>query len=284
MPAGHASYFTHPQTKLLFIGVAGNPDFSAPALQRHIPGRMICALVGATSLSQAEGARGTCSHTYIRYAHSALRDDCGDPNPHSRSSTPRMINVNNPVKLRANSEPAPPEKSGVVTASIKLEKLVEDNIDFVWRSLRRFGVPNAEVDDATQQVFLVANEKMPQIRPGRERAFLLGVATRVASHARRAHERRENAKQRYSEAPPEAAPDPEHLTQQLQARDLLDKVLDTMPNEVRSVFVLFELEELSVDEVAELLALPRGTVATRLRRARVLFKQEAQRLKESREA
>jgi RNA polymerase sigma-70 factor (ECF subfamily) len=138
-------------------------------------------------------------------------------------------------------------------------------------------VPQAEVDDATQQVFLVANDKLAIIRPGSERSFLIAVATRVASHARRSNVRREAARQRFSESPTsgEEAPSPEHLMQRLEARDLLDRVLDKMPADLRSVFVLFELEELSIDEVASLLSLPRGTVATRLRRARVVFREEA---------
>ncbi len=155
--------------------------------------------------------------------------------------------------------------------------LVRDHVDFIWRSLKRLGVPPADVDDATQQVFLIASEKMAIIRPGSERAFLLAVAGRVASHARRADQRRRAAQQKLSEIPPPpAAPDPEHLTQNLQARDLLDQVLDYMPDEVRAVFVLFELEELSITEVARLLGIPRGTAATRLRRGRIIFHERAQ--------
>lgn len=179
--------------------------------------------------------------------------------------------------LGAADTSPPPANSGVSAASIAFDKLVSEHLDFVWRSLRRFGVPQAEVDDATQQVFLVANDKLTSIKPGSERSFLIAVATRVASHARRSNVRREAARQRFSESPTTAteAPSPEHLMQRLEARDLLDRVLDQMPADLRSVFVLFELEELSIDEVAGLLSLPRGTVATRLRRARVVFREEA---------
>lgn len=185
------------------------------------------------------------------------------------------------------SEPAE-EISGLTavgdirTATPQFSQLVTEHVNAVWRALRRLGVPTAEVDDATQQVFLIANEKLDHIQPGRERSFLLGVASRVASHARRSAQRREAAQQRLSESPPEAAPDPEHLTQRLQARDLLDRVLDRMPPEVRAVFVLFELEELSINEVARTLELPRGTVASRLRRARTLFQEKARILKDAR--
>jgi RNA polymerase sigma-70 factor (ECF subfamily) len=104
---------------------------------------------------------------------------------------------------------------------------------------------------------------------------------RVASHARRATQRRELGEQRWSSSPRESTPDPEQLTQQLQARALLDRVLDAMPQDLRAVFVLFELEELSIDQIAHLLVLPRGTVASRLRRAREVFHEQARLLASS---
>lgn len=168
--------------------------------------------------------------------------------------------------------------SGPVPASANppvLSNLVAEHLDFVWRSLRRFGVPAADVDDATQQVFLIANDKLTRINPGSERSFLVGVATRVASHIRRSYHRREAAELRLSVNPHEHTPNPEELTQHLEARTLLDQVLDGMPEDLRAVFVLFELEELSIDQTASLLILPRGTVATRLRRAREVFHEQA---------
>jgi RNA polymerase sigma-70 factor (ECF subfamily) len=169
---------------------------------------------------------------------------------------------------------ATPAEGGAKSGPL-LRQLVTEHLDFVWRSLRRFGVPPADVDDAAQQVFLIANAKLDKIQRGSERSFLVGVATRVASHARRAHHRREAAELRLSANPREAGLDPEELTQRLEARELLDRVLDAMPQDLRSVFVLFELEELSIDQVATLLAIPRGTVATRLRRAREVFHGQA---------
>lgn len=200
-----------------------------------------------------------------------------------------MTHARHPFPIELTEQPSEADSSDMrTTRSVAPEatafgKLVRDHIDFIWRSLKRLGVPPAEVDDATQQVFLIASEKMANIRLGSERAFLLAVAGRVASHARRADQRRRAAQQRLSEAPPPpATPDPEHLTQNMQARDLLDRVLSYMPDEVRAVFVLFELEELSINEVAELLGIPRGTAATRLRRGRIIFHERAQSLQRCR--
>ena len=156
-----------------------------------------------------------------------------------------------------------------------LRKLVREHLDFVWRSLRRFGVTDADADDATQRVFLIASSKLSMIRAGSERAFLVGTAARVAAHSRRSYRRREAAEQRFSSNPPPPAPNPEELTQRREDRELLDRVLDGLSEELRAVFVLFELEELSIDDIANALSLPRGTVASRLRRAREVFHAEA---------
>ena len=77
------------------------------------------------------------------------------------------------------------------------------------------------------------------------------------------------------------APEPnaEQLLERRQARALLDQLLDEMPEDLRVVFVLFELEELSTPQIAELCALPIGTVASRLRRAREEFHAIAKRLR-----
>jgi RNA polymerase sigma-70 factor, ECF subfamily len=162
------------------------------------------------------------------------------------------------------------EVSGISAAPVPFAKLVSDNLPFIWRSLRRFGVPPAEVDDAAQRVFLIASERLASIKLGSERSFLTAVALRVAAHTRRAQKRREAAHQRFVEYQSVSLA-PEGFVRETEARELLDRILNKMPDDLRSVFVLFELEELTIDEVAELLSLPRGTVATRLRRARMVF-------------
>jgi RNA polymerase sigma-70 factor (ECF subfamily) len=161
---------------------------------------------------------------------------------------------------------------------VLLRQLVSDHLDFIWRSLRRFGVSESDADDATQQVFVIADKKLAHIAAGKERSFLIGIAMRVAAHTRRAHQRRDVAEQGLSSSPRASNPDPEELAQRIEARELLDRVLDEMPDELRAIFVLFELEELSIDEIAALLSLPRGTASSRLRRAREVFHQRAARL------
>lgn len=166
-------------------------------------------------------------------------------------------------------------------ATPSLRDLVEAHFDFIGRSLRRLGLSDADVDDGVQQVFVVASRNLEAILPGRERSYLFGVALRVASDARRARRRRGAVLDESSEAEGEShVPSPEALVSERQARALLDQVLETMPLEPRTVFILFELEEMTMAEIAHLLELPPGTVASRLRRAREIFHEEAKRLRD----
>jgi len=170
---------------------------------------------------------------------------------------------------------APPE-----VRSKRLRALVAAYQDFIWRSLRRLGVPAAQVDDATQEVFCVAMRRLEQIEPGAERSFLFSVAMRVASDARRACTRsRERTDQAAVDVAVATSPTPEGLLGEQEALALLDEALDALDDEMRAVFVLFEIEGFTSPEIASLLAVPLGTVASRLRRGREQFHAAATRLR-----
>ncbi len=159
-----------------------------------------------------------------------------------------------------------------------LRGLVAGHFDFVWRSVRRVGFGPADADDITQEAFLVASRRLGDLQAGRERSFLLATAMRVASTFRRG-ERREQARREV--APPISAdpfPGPDQVAESLSARERLDVVLGELELELRTVFVLFELEELSVAEIADLVGLRPGTVASRLRRAREAFRAAVERM------
>ena len=160
----------------------------------------------------------------------------------------------------------------------RLQTLVSDHHDFVWRSLRRLGVPDGDVDDAIQQVFLVAFRRLGEIAKDSERAFLFQTALRVAADWRRTYRRRcEQAGVELHDLPDGSA-SPEELMDQRRARALLDRVLGALPLDLRAVFVLFELEELTMMEIATMSDIPPGTVASRLRRARQAFQAAARSL------
>ncbi len=157
--------------------------------------------------------------------------------------------------------------------SARLTRVAQEHLDFVWRCLRRFGVPAADADDAAQQVFLVAADKLSEVPVERERAFLFATSARIAANARRSIRRRQTAYDSLSQAPEEPSVSQEDASDQLRARALLDQVMADMPDDLREVFVLFEIEEISIQDIATTLDIPIGTVGSRLRRARQAFQQ-----------
>lgn len=163
----------------------------------------------------------------------------------------------------------------------RVERLVSEHSKYIYRLLRRFGVRESALDDATQEVFIIAARKLDAVVEGKERSFLCGTAFRVASNSRRARGREAS---RLSDACPEelqcVAPTNESLFEQKQARALLDRILDAMTDELRTVFVLCELQGLTAVETAEIVDAPLGTVASRLRRSREQFHEHAARLRE----
>lgn len=153
----------------------------------------------------------------------------------------------------------------------RLRAMVDLHFDAVWRTLRRLGVAATEMDDCAQQVFWVASRKLSSIAAGSEQAFLVGTAVRVAADARRSRGRRREVPTDDAIQRVDPGPQPDELAEQKRMRALLDEVLAAMPMDQRSVFVMFELEELSTQEIAKILEIPAGTVASRLRRAREEF-------------
>jgi RNA polymerase sigma-70 factor, ECF subfamily len=179
----------------------------------------------------------------------------------------------------ADDGATPVASGGAVCDGARVRKLVLDHNAFVWRSVVRLGVPRADAEDALQQVFMVAARRINDIQHGAERSFLYGVCLRVASRSRRTHARRREI------VGDDAAPEridtsdrPDELLDRARARALLEDILGTMPIELRSVFTLFELEQMTMSEIAELMGIPAGTVASRLRRARELFSEQRKRI------
>lgn len=165
-------------------------------------------------------------------------------------------------------------------APLEFRALFEAQYASVWRLLRRFGVAHAQLDDAAQEVFWVTARRLPDIEPGREAAFLYGVALRVASNLLRRKKDVPELTERalLSELPAEGSC-PEQALEQRRARALLDTVLARLPLELRTVFVLFELEGLPIRDIAELEEIPLGTAGSRLRRAREEFSAIAKRVR-----
>lgn len=152
----------------------------------------------------------------------------------------------------------------------RLEQIFEDNHEFVWRLLRRLGLNRERAGDMTQQAFLIAAERLDGIKRGSERAFLFGTALRLARTAARV-DRRWVLEEDF-DGRSRQAPGADELVDQHRATEILDRVLSTMPEDLVTVFILFELEGFSAPEVARMVGIPIGTAASRLRRAREMFR------------
>jgi RNA polymerase sigma-70 factor, ECF subfamily len=154
--------------------------------------------------------------------------------------------------------------------STALETVYREHFPFVWRVLVRLGVPEADLPDATQDVFMVVHQKLSDFDYGVPvTTWLYAICLRIASdRRRRAHVRHEvltDVDHETEDADP--AFDPDRRSQ----RALLDAALDALPLEQRSAFTLFELDGLSGDQIAELVGIPLSTVHSRLRLARATF-------------
>jgi RNA polymerase sigma-70 factor, ECF subfamily len=149
-----------------------------------------------------------------------------------------------------------------------LEQLIASEGAFVARMLRRAGVLEDAVDDAVQQVFLVAARRLADVRAGSGRAFLVGVALNVAAHARRRATRRPEVVDPGWEDMLDDSPLPDDALDSARLGAVVTHALQGLPDELRAVLLLVDVEEHTMARAAELLQIPRGTVASRLRRAR----------------
>ena len=156
--------------------------------------------------------------------------------------------------------------------STDLRTIFDAHAAFVWRVLARSGVHDADLRDASQEVFIaVARNLDKRDRTSSLSTWLYSIAVRVAAnHRRKAHRRHESL----TDALPDVASttdDPEDDLARHRARQRLATILDALPEDQRLVFVMFELEEMTCPAIAELLQIPLGTAYTRLRAARAAF-------------
>jgi RNA polymerase sigma-70 factor (ECF subfamily) len=145
---------------------------------------------------------------------------------------------------------------------------------FVWRNLRRLGIPETHIEDAVQDVFLVIHRRLPEFE-GRSslRTWIFGIVMRVAARER---EHLRSHAQRFAPVPgdaletlaPATGKDPFDRLVQQRAADLIELVLGELEEDKRNMLVMVELEEIPVVEVAEVLEINVNSAYTRLRLAR----------------
>jgi len=165
--------------------------------------------------------------------------------------------------------------SAGATRDALVRRAVHEHHALVYRLLRRMGVPERDAEDAQQQVFWVYARNLERVEAGRDKAFLFGVAIRVAQAARRRLGRTEPVDDGALANLPSPAVGLEDQVDDRRARALLDALLEAMPHDLRVVVVLHDLEEWTMRDIAAALAVPSGTVASRLRRGRELLERLA---------
>ena len=164
------------------------------------------------------------------------------------------------------------ERPRAVPAALDFTAVYDEHFAFVWRSLRRLGVPERLLDDAAQDVFIVVHRRLGEFE-GRStlKSWLFAIARRVAHD----HRRRVGRKERTEELP-EAVVDPRGATpaadaERAEAVRVLHEILGSLDDDKREVFVLAELEQMTVPEIADAIGANVNTIYSRLRVARQAF-------------
>jgi len=159
-------------------------------------------------------------------------------------------------------------QSTILERQARVRSIVDEHHRAVARTLRKGGVPYADLDDEIQRTFIVAAGRLQDLRLGSERSFLCQVARNRASHARRSLARKRECSSDQLQDWSAALGTPEDLAARKEMSGVIDAALASMSEPLRAVFLLHEVDELGLSEIATVLRLPRGTVASRLRRAR----------------
>jgi len=161
-------------------------------------------------------------------------------------------------------------------ASRSIEEVFREGSSFVWRVLRHHGVPDRDLEDACQEVFVVVQRKQADLDASRGAisTWLYAIAWRVASAYRRSAGRRREVLGLDEEgAEPSAGPSPESALASSRQRSLLIALLEELDDDKRSVVILYDIEEMPMREVADALGCPLQTAYTRLHAGRKLLRE-----------
>lgn len=167
-----------------------------------------------------------------------------------------------------------PTVSGVVDqghgkAPHSTRQLFEAYAGFVMRTVRRLGVSARDTEDVTQEVFMIVHRRIADLQAEvNPRSWLFGISRRVvANYLRKVRRQREDPT---SDLSPVASGDPAQQLQLTRDRALLERALDRLDADKRAVFVLSELEGLTMQEVASMVGCPVHTAYSRLYAARTI--------------
>lgn len=154
------------------------------------------------------------------------------------------------------------------------------HLDFVFGTLQRLGVRESDLEDLLQKVFLDIHQRLRTFDPTKPiEGWIYGICKNEYLNYRRvAHRRHEVAAEESIEPSADGLSwQPEEIVTQRQAQQTLDALLDMLDADKRVVFMMFEVDELSCEEIAQSLGIPVGTVYSRLNAARKAFQKAVER-------
>jgi RNA polymerase sigma-70 factor, ECF subfamily len=154
----------------------------------------------------------------------------------------------------------------------RFDKIFEAEFGYVWTSLRRLGVSPGDVEDVCHELFLAVYGRMDAQDPTRPvRPWLFAFCVRFASDYRRLARHRVET---MTEAPEQddGRPGADTLIERKEAQDLVQRAIDTLETDRRAVFILHELDQVPIPQVATALEIPLNTAYSRLRLAREDFR------------
>jgi RNA polymerase sigma-70 factor (ECF subfamily) len=175
--------------------------------------------------------------------------------------------VSIPSATKARALPRAEPSSGVLVNALTFEQVYAEHARFVYRVLRGMGVPDAQADDALQDVFVVVHQRLHEFDArARVTSWLFQIALRVAYGYRRKTRRARDHTPTLELASAQSSP-LEDVESSESARRL-HALLDGLDDDKRAVLILADLEDMTAPEIADLTGVPLNTVYTRLRRAR----------------
>ena len=155
--------------------------------------------------------------------------------------------------------------------AVTFAELYDRYFDFVWRVVRGSGVHPTQIEDAVQDVFVVVHRRLSDFRPNAShKTWLFAIAVRVAKDYRR-QVARKGGLIPLEETIPAPGADPFDAAVKAQAVRIVDAYLETLDEPKRNVFILAEIAQMTVPEIAAVLEVNLNTVYSRLRAARSEF-------------
>lgn len=164
------------------------------------------------------------------------------------------------------------------------DEVYEETFAFVWRTVRRLGVPDSAIDDVSQEIFVTVYRRLDQFE-GRcsVKTWVCSIAMAIVKNYRRSQRRKGAAQPLHSHVvDPEILAgdqaDPYEGASRAQAGEILHQMLSELDEDKAAVFVLSELEGMTAPEISEIVGANINTVYSRLRAARKQFEKAVLRL------